>query len=112
VIYHLPFTIYHLPFTDHMFENVNNNSQNPQKAEQPAQDSGQDSGQVEDIFEGVDTGEGIKKQEDKEKETGSAKVSPKPVNKGLIKFLFFVTLAAVVILGGAYLLSGWIVASL
>jgi hypothetical protein len=79
-----------------MFENVDNN---------------QNSEQVEDIFEGVDTGQGVDDQKVEKKKTEIPEADPSS-NKGLIKFLLFVTLAAVIILGGAYWLSEWLISSM
>lgn len=68
--------------------------------------------EVEDIFEGVDTGEGMQERKREENSPPSSAAGSNFLNKGLVTFLFFVTLMAVIILGGAYWISEWMVSSI
>lgn len=75
-------------------------------------DSG-NGGEVEDIFEGIETGEPASSAKNNTGEkTKKTAPSFSGVNSGLIKFVTAVTVAAAVILFGAYWISEWMVNSL
>ena len=67
---------------------------------------------VEDIFEGVNTGEPVSKKNNPQKEKKVSPTVPGLLNKGIVKLFIFITLAAIVILGGAFWISEWMVNSL
>jgi len=69
-------------------------------------------GKAEDIFEGVETGEPPQQQEEVKSGAEPSSSGTGFFNKAMIKFLVFVTLTAIIILGGAYWISEWMISSM
>lgn len=101
--------------TDSSLREEKNKAQNEKSSEESTSRETKTTSQegVEDIFEGVDTGDSPQKKGSTTSQDADLPASHSSfLSKGMLKFLIFVLISAVVILGGAYWVSEWMISSL